>query len=100
MANTNSIRRSIAPVCVVAVALMSCAGCHLRPNWGPPGTVQDQRNRAVLYDPFPSNDLAPEIHGGRPLEYEQPRSQAFHLQQNGFARRANQGAPFAQPNGF
>jgi hypothetical protein len=100
MASTNLNRKSIGAISFVAVVMISCAGCHLRPNWGPPGTIQDQRNRAVLYDPFPSNELAPEIQGGRPLEYQQPRSQAFHLQQNPFARRANQGAPFIQPNGF
>jgi len=71
-----------------ATALVS--GCGLRPNLGPPGTVYQQRNSAVVHDPFPADDLGPTIEGARPMEYERPLSEPTHLQTN----------PHARPNGF
>ena len=43
-----------------------------RPNWSSPGTVQQQRTRAVLHDPYADNLMAPEIVGGRPREFSRP----------------------------
>lgn len=56
------------------------AGCHLRPNWGPPGTIGMQRSRAVLNDPFPSDELGPQIMGARPLGFDRPEARAEGLQ--------------------
>ncbi len=85
----------------IAILLLPFAtGCGMRPNWGPPGTVAEQRNRAVLYDPYPNNDLAPPIMGGRPPGFEQPRAEATHLQDSPFARRTFRGAPAVAPTGF
>ncbi len=81
------------------VGLVVCllfAGCHLRPNWGPQGTIGAQRARANIHDPFPSNDLGPPIVGGRPLGFEQPRSEPTNLQENPHARRSMNGG-FATP---
>ena len=43
-----------------------------RPNWSSPGTIQQQRTRAALHDPYADNLMAPEIVGGRPREFSRP----------------------------
>ena len=91
-------RVGLAGITILSVCLL--AGCGTRPMFGPPGTIAEQRNRALLYDPYPSNDLAPPIQGGRPLGFERPRAEPTHLQESPFARRTRQGAPAAPPVGF
>jgi hypothetical protein len=59
-----------------------------------------QRSKAVLHDPFPSTDLGPPIQGGRPLGFEQPKSESAALQSSPYARRGMQGAPYAPTYGF
>ena len=73
----------IVPRCVVF------SGCHMRPNFGPQGSIGMQRNQAVLHDPFPSNDLGPTIEGGRPLGFEQPWAQARSNQDSPYVRRGS-----------
>lgn len=41
-------------------------------NWFHPGSVQQQRYRATLHDPYPDRDIAPEVVGGRPREFMRP----------------------------
>jgi len=79
MHNPNHIAIAIAGLLLVAT------GCHLRPDWGPPGTIGMQRDRAVLHDPFPSNDLGPTIVGGRPKGFDIPRAEAVDRQDNPFS---------------
>ena len=76
------------------------AGCLLKPNWGPQGTIGEQRARAYLHDPFPSNELGPPITGGRPLGFEQPRAEATHIQDSPFARRSNRGGLYQPQYGY
>lgn len=94
------MNRKLGWVGIATSLVLFATGCGMRPNWGSPGTIGEQRNRAVLYDPFPSNDLGPPIQGGRPLGFEQPRAEATHLQDSPFARRTLRGAPAAPPTGF
>jgi hypothetical protein len=55
-----------------AALLTVTAGCQVSlPRWLRPGTVDRQQDKAVLYDPYPDNELGPEIVGGRPREYQQ-----------------------------
>ena len=47
-----------------------------------PGSAGYQRYNALQYDPYPLDDVAPPIAGGRPREYDRPipevkRGQAF-----------------------
>jgi len=42
------------------------------PDFFHPGWVQQQRNDAVAHDPYPLDDVGPEIVGGRPREYQRP----------------------------
>ena len=58
---------------LLAALTLTLAGCqHLWPNVGRPGTREMQRRRAVVHDPYPDNDAAPEIVGGRPRHYDRP----------------------------
>lgn len=41
----------------------------------PPGTVQNQRFRAAVFDPYADNEIGPEVEGGRPREFQKPLSE-------------------------
>ncbi len=45
------------------------------PEWGNPGTINQQQQRAVVHDPYGDNDAGPKIEGGRPREFEKPLAQ-------------------------
>ncbi|MGN6544292.1 MAG: membrane or secreted protein [Aureliella sp.] len=51
-------------------------GCASRSGgWGFPwgqGTIDRQNSRAVIHDPYPLNDIGPEVVGGRPRGYMNP----------------------------
>jgi hypothetical protein len=66
------ICRSKTLIVLLAACLMGggCAGYH--PPWCQPGTIQQQRLRATIHDPYPEPDIGPEIDGGRPREYQEP----------------------------
>jgi hypothetical protein len=58
---------------------VSAVGCtpeahrYIRfPNFMSPGPAPYQRAEAIRHDPYPLNDVGPEIEGGRPREYQQP----------------------------
>jgi hypothetical protein len=87
-------RSPVALLLPLSFAFLS--GCYLTPNLGPPGTIGMQRSRAVLNDPFPNNDIAPPIVGGRPLGFDRPLAEPVQNQVN--AR--NGGASVAPYQGF
>jgi hypothetical protein len=62
-----SIAIAMSAACLLAGG---CAGQH--PNFWHPGTVQQQRLRATVHDPFPDPDMGPKIDGGRPREFQDP----------------------------
>jgi hypothetical protein len=66
------------PILLLLVVLSS--GCSQRPRaWGFPGglgTIDRQKARASVHDPFPLNDIGPDVAGGRPREFADPRSEA------------------------
>lgn len=73
---------------LTAPCLATLTGCQLWPNLGPPGTIGEQRARAIVHDPFPDNDLGPEIVSGRPREWNRPSAEPKRLQaDNPYARR-------------
>lgn len=58
--------------------LVSLAGCASRPGWGfswGQGTTERQKARATIHDPYPLNDIGPEVVGGRPREYANPQAE-------------------------
>jgi len=81
-------------ICIVST------GCNYRPNFGPQGTIGMQRNRAMVHDPYPSNDLGPAIMGGRPIGYQRPSAETTLLQGSPYAPRSRRGAQYVPQNGF
>ena len=65
----------------MAICLVALSGCYLRPNFGPPGTIGMQRSRAVLHDPYPSDELGPPVVGGRPRGFERAQAEPTNLQE-------------------
>ncbi len=64
---------------IVALTMVCVVGCsaeaqrYIRfPNLIHPGPAAVQRAEAIQHDPYPLNDIGPEIVGGRPLAYQQP----------------------------
>jgi hypothetical protein len=58
---------------VVAIALASgCGGNVAVPDLFHPGPAGYQRARAIQHDPYPLDDVAEPVVGGRPREYERP----------------------------
>lgn len=66
----------------VGFCLLVGTGCPnlARPNWGNPGTVQQQRLRSVATDPYPERQSGPEMVGVRPREYDRPLPEAVRSQ--------------------
>jgi hypothetical protein len=58
------------PLVALLLLVSGCAGS--RWNFFQPGTVQQQRLRATVHDPYSDQDAGPEVVGGRPREYMQP----------------------------
>jgi hypothetical protein len=61
-----------------AVCLVWAGGCASGGNYDfwHPGNMQTQRIRAVVHDPYPDQDLAPPVVGGRPREFSEPLPEA------------------------
>ncbi len=84
-------------VCTALLISGLFSGCYLRPNWGPPGTIGAQRSRAVLFDPYPNNDVGPPIVSGRPLGFERPLPEP---EQNQYYRQSSRGGMVQPYYGF
>ena len=69
---------------LLAVATVSMLGCKGSPlgahRWSGSaagqGSVEQQKSRAVTFDPYPLNDIGPPVVGGRPREYSNPLPEA------------------------
>ena len=65
-------------------------GCRIeRPQLRRPGTIEQQRIRATIFDPYGDPNAAPPIEGARPRGYAQPlteseRSRLFRSQWSSF----------------
>ena len=46
----------------------------------PAGTIEKQRFNATVFDPYADNDIAPEIEGGRPKDFQKPLSEPSRSQ--------------------
>lgn len=64
-------RNTLALLSVVAA---STAGCHSGRPWpfAPQGTIAHQQSDAIVHDPYPMNDIAPEDASMRPREFQSP----------------------------
>ncbi len=63
------MRVSTLLILLVAVPTIGCAQGRLARWFQPQGSIQQQRLRATLHDPYPDQDLGPEVVGGRPRDY-------------------------------
>ena len=66
-------RRIIFALAMLICPALGCAGRHV--NWHFPGTIEQQRLRATIHDPYSDPDLAPNVDGGRPRDYIEPLPQ-------------------------
>ena len=48
-----------------------CASMPL-PDWHRPGRLEEQRTRALVFDPYPENEGGPAIPEARPRDYQKP----------------------------
>lgn len=59
---------------LLAILLFGGAGCRSvsPPNWFHPGPAAYQQSTAERYDPYPENEIGPQIVGARPREFQKP----------------------------
>jgi hypothetical protein len=65
--------------------LSCCVGCSpwvRKPRLHSPGPAPIQQYEATQFDPYPPNDLAPEIVGGRPKDYAKPIDEVRRARQH------------------
>lgn len=55
--------------CLTLLAAVGCGPSVRMPNLFDPGNAATQQYNAILHDPYPMTEVAPEIVGGRPLSY-------------------------------
>lgn len=67
-------RRSVKNLVIIllSIQLTACSSTIRRPRLASPGTAPFQRHNAEQFDPYPQNDMGPEIVGGRPPDYAVP----------------------------
>ncbi|MEM8944742.1 MAG: hypothetical protein AAGD11_06115 [Planctomycetota bacterium] len=66
---------------VLVFSLTGCSSSVFIPRILSPGPAPFQRNNAQQFDPYPQNDLGPEIVGGRPLGYMIPPDEVTRARQ-------------------
>ncbi len=79
---SKNVRRNSLGFLFVWLASAALTGCQnsLQQNLQPPGTIWQQRNRAVQFDPYPIDHMGPPIVGGRPREFGKPLAEAYDNQ--------------------
>jgi hypothetical protein len=78
--------------------LVACSSAVRKPQLLHPGPAPFQRYNATQFDPYPQNDMGPEMVGARPLDYAIPPDEVKRSRQflSGAAGSANQ-LPAAAP---
>lgn len=73
-----SVTRNWSMATAILIWAFASSGCtpeaqrYIRfPNFAHPGPAAAQRAEAIYHDPYPLNDVGPEVVGGRPLAYQQ-----------------------------
>jgi hypothetical protein len=85
-------------IVAILAATSGCSSTIAWPTWCRPGWIDQQRNRAERFDPYPTVDFNQGMYGTRPLDFQVPRSEAQQIQ-NGrtFYRRYGQLPSLRQP---
>lgn len=95
-----AFRKSAATLLLAALVLpfAACSPTVVKPQLCDPGWAQQQRARAIQFDPYPQNDVGPEIVGGRPPDYAVPPNEVERaFQQNPLPRRSSAPMPVVMP---
>jgi len=58
-----------------------CSPDVRKPRLIGPGPAWYQRANAEQFDPYPQNDMGPEIVGGRPLDFQKPPDEVVRARQ-------------------
>jgi hypothetical protein len=61
--------------------LAACSSTVRKPRLLHPGPAGYQQANAEQYDPYPQNDVGPEIVGGRPLDFQIPPDEVVRARQ-------------------
>jgi hypothetical protein len=66
--------RKISMLLLGVALIASEVGCAsiAPPRIFDPGSAKMKQDRAVYFDPYPDNDAAPALDGGRPRDYNKP----------------------------
>jgi len=56
--------------CLVVAGSSGCTSL-VGPDWFNPGSIREQRLRALVNDPYPDTHAGPEVVGGRPREFSE-----------------------------
>jgi hypothetical protein len=66
---------------IVVLLAQAAAEARALPPWlGNASTERQEQNVAQRFDPYPSVGFGPEVVGGRPREYLNPRAQVLQVQ--------------------
>jgi len=79
-----SMRHKFTTGLVIVSLLLPLAACSptvRKPRLRSPGPAWYQRANAEEFDPYPQNDMGPEIVGGRPRGFQKPRSEVERSRQ-------------------
>ena len=68
-------------ILALSLPLAGCSSAVRQPRLLHPGPAGYQRNNATQFDPYPQNDVGPEIVGGRPLGYQKPPDEVTRARQ-------------------
>ncbi len=74
------MRRNVVALFLL-LPLTACSSRVHKPTLLHPGPANFQRNNATQFDPFPQNDMGPEIVGGRPREFQKPPNEVTRARQ-------------------
>lgn len=66
---------------LLALPLVGCSSTVRKPKLFHPGPASYQQYNATQFDPYPQNDMAPAIDGGRPITWSQPPSEVVRARQ-------------------
>jgi hypothetical protein len=72
---------TVAILCLTVLSTVGCQGSQLgSKRWSGgvfgQGTEERQKYRAASFDPYPLNDIGPEVVGGRPRGFQNPLPEA------------------------
>lgn len=66
---------------LLTLPLVGCSSTVRKPKLFHPGPAGYQQYNATQFDPYPQNDMAPAIDGGRPITWSQPPSEVVRARQ-------------------